>query len=192
VLTQPTRFLLYVYVILLIGCRPAAMKVSVGNLPEGWRVGEVVPHDQIYSDPPVSPEHARIQFYGLLGDDTGHRLYSIPNNTPVEDVVWLFEVGSHGAMSYSFDAKSTVSLVAQKAEKISNIIPCRVIFADAAGLKLRFSRPLTDEEFHQIEALFSEEEMMQAGLDRYLSEWDGESPILSPIRTEGLFHFWWD
>ncbi|WP_193215208.1 hypothetical protein [Luteolibacter marinus] len=176
----------------LVGCGDNHKTMSSGNLPEGWTAGDAVPHDQIYSDPPDSPAATRIQFYGLMEGDPGHRLYSIPADTPIAEVVKAFEVGSHGSMSYGYESGATVNLVADKATKISEIIPCRITFADPAGLKLRFSRQVTEDHLKQIEALFPEEEVMQAGLERYLSEWDGESSILAPVLQENLFHFWWD
>ena len=176
----------------LVGCGDNNTTMSFDNLPEGWAVGDPVPHDQIYSDPPDSPDVTRIQFYGLLEGDTGHRIYSIPADTPIAEVVKEFEVGSHGSTSYGFEAGATIDLVAHKATKISEIVPCRIVFADAAGLKLRFSRQVTGEDIKQIEALFPEEDMMQAGLERYTSEWDGESSVLAPLLKENVFHFWWD
>ena len=68
-------------------------------------------------------------------------------------------------------------MVSKKATKIASIIPCRVIFADSAGLKLKFNRQITEQELTRIEALFPESEAMQAGLDRYISEWDGKTRL---------------
>lgn len=71
-------------------------------------------------------------------------------------------------------------------------MPCRVIFADQAGLKLKFTRQITEDEIEKIEAMFSEGEMMKAGLERYLSEWAGGGELLAPVLAENVFHFWWD
>ena len=83
-------------------------------------------------------------------------------------------------------------MVAEKAEAIAAVIPCRVTFADPAGLKLRFLRQITEADMEKIKALFPEDEMMQAGLEGYLSEWDGEGSPLSRIAQENLIHLWWD
>jgi len=166
--------------------------MTANTLPVGWSCGAAVSYAEIDSEPPQLAGDGRIQFHGLRHGDQGHRLYSIPAHTPVADVVSVFEVGSHGAMSYSFDSAATVALVRDKATQISELVSCRVIFADAAGLVLKFSRPITEDEFKQLEALFSDREMVQAGLGRYLSEWDGEGPVLAPVIEENRFHFWWD
>jgi hypothetical protein len=166
--------------------------MSSNNLPDGWKAGEVVSQSAIYSDPPAASEPANINLYGLAEGDSSHRIYTIPADTPVADVVRFFEVGSRSATSYGDDADETIALVAEKATSISALVPCRVTFADAAGLKLRFLRQVTEDDLEKIEALFPEEQMMQAGLDRYASEWDGEGPLLAPVLNENLFHFWWD
>lgn len=164
-------------------------KMSTSNIPFNWTASDPVPTTQIYSDPPKSSDSSRTNFYGSTDDDVpGYRIYSIPAGTPVEEVVRYFEVGSH----YGGDTAETVALVAAKASKIAEIIPCHVVFADAAGLKLRFDRQVTDEDLTKIEALFPGEEMMQAGLERYLSESDGEGSIFDLVKQENLFHFWWD
>lgn len=82
--------------------------------------------------------------------------------------------------------------MAENAGKIASIVPSRVVFADAAGLKLKFSRQITDEELKKMEALLPQDQAMQLGLDRYISEWDGTGNILKPVLDENMFHFWWD
>ncbi len=162
------------------------------ELPLNWKAGHFLDEKAIYGNPPPSADPARTVLVGMLESDQGHRLYEIPVHAPLADIVRVFQVGAHGAESCNYDVAATVALVADKATKIAGIIPCRVIFADSAGLKLRFERQVTPAELKRIEALFSEEEVMQAGLERYLSEWDGSSPLLAPVIKENLLHFWWD
>ena len=95
-------------------------------------------------------------------------------------------------MTRRLGLSETISLVSEKATRIAELVPCRATFADPAGLKLRFLRQITEDDLKMIEALFPEDEMMQAGLERYASEWDGECSILAPVLKENLFHFWWD
>jgi hypothetical protein len=146
----------------------------------------------IYDEPPESSDSTQNLFFGLKEGDEGHKLYSAPTSTPIGQIVRDFQTGAHGAESYSWDVEETIQMVAEKAEAIAAVIPCRVTFADPAGLKLRFLRQVTEADMEQIEALFSEDEMMQAGLEGYLSEWDGEGSPLSRIAEENLIHFWWD
>ena len=176
----------------LIGCGRNHNNMSTSILPSNGTVGDIVPDTQIYADPPQSTDPSKTNFYGLRDSDPSHRLYSIPTDTPIAEVVRVFAVGSHSEISYGDNAAETVAIVADKATKIREIIPCHVVFADSAGLKLRFDRQVTDDDLGKIEALFPEEQMMQAGLERYISEWDGDGSILEPLKQENLFHFWWD
>jgi hypothetical protein len=165
----------------------------VSELPDGWEKGEAVPQDKRYEDPPASPDPTKILIQGLKWGDEGHQYFSIPADTPVADIVRFFEVGSHGAQSYSYDEEETIAVVAGKATALAELIPSRVTFADAAGLKLRFLREVTEDDLRAIEALFpDEEEVMQAGLEGYVSEWDGEGSLFEDVRRSNQFHFWWD
>jgi hypothetical protein len=162
------------------------------RLSNGWFVGDVVENNSIYGDPPTSNDNEMVIFFGMSQDDKAHHLYMIPKNTPISDVVKYFKVGSHGAISYGFDSQQTINMVSEKASKIDMIIPCRVVFADPAGLKLKFERNITESELSNIESMFPEEEAMQSGLDRYISDWDGKGRLLSPVKEENMIQFWWD
>ena len=162
------------------------------HLPKNWTVSKVSRKSDVYTEAPQSQDDSHIQFYGVKDHNFEYQLYSIPANTPIEDVIRFFNVGSHVNNGYGFHANETIDLVIKKTKSISEIIPYRVIFADASGLKLKFTRPITQNELKKIEAFFPEDEYYQAGLERYLSEWDGESSILAPITKENLIHFWWD
>jgi hypothetical protein len=126
-------------------------------------------NNSIYGYPPTSNDKQTVLIFGMSQDDKEHHLYMIPKDTPISDVVQYFKVGSHGASSYGFDSQQTINMVSEKASKIDMIIPCRVVFADAAGLKLKFERNITEPELSYIESLFPEEDAMQCGLDRYIS-----------------------
>jgi len=181
-----------VFFLFIAGCHREDDSMSSENLPEKWNDGDVLPDEKIYSDPPPSNDPSQIQFFGMREGDSGHRLYSVPAKTSVAEIVTEFEVGSHGAMGSGYNVDETVRLVAGKASQIAELIPLRVVFADSAELKLKFERQITSEELAKIEGIFPEEEAMQAGLEHYLSEWDGESSLLAPVLVENLFHFWWD
>ena len=156
------------------------------------KVGDLVPDSMLYDDPPDSGNPTQNVFFGHKDGDVGHKLYAVPTSTPIGRIVRDFQVGSHGAGSYSWDVEETIQMVAEKTEAITAVIPCRVTFADPAGLKLRFLRQVTAVDMERIEALFPEDDMMQAGLEGYLSEWDGEGSPLTRIVEENLIHFWWD
>lgn len=156
------------------------------------KVGDLIPVHMIHDDPPNSSDPSQNLFFGLKDGDEGHKLYSVPTGTPIGQIVRDFRIGAHGAESYSWDVENTIQMVAARTEAIASVIPCRVTFADPAGLKLQFLRQVTDADVEQIEALFPEDEMMQAGLEGYISEWDGEGSWLSRIADENCIHLWWD
>jgi hypothetical protein len=161
-------------------------------IPDDWSIKNLVEQDSVYGDLPEFGDFSRVYFFGLLEDEQEYKIYSVPLNTPIKRIVQKFKVGSHGAMNYGYDVESVVSLVAENAEKINKLIPCRVIFADSAGLKLKFERQITEDEVLQIEALFPESIMMKAGLERYLSEEEEGKSLLAPLLEENLIHLWWD
>jgi hypothetical protein len=175
-------------------CLGSSPNMDFNPLPgmPGWSIGPDAQKSSIDGEPPDSGDPAFIVFVGLRDPDQRHRLYRIPAATPVADVVNAFRVGSHGAETYDYDVAQTVRLVSQKATQIAQIIPCRVVFADAAGLKLKFLRQISDTELQRMEALFPRDQQMQAGLDRHISEWSGQGPLLGPLKQENMIHLWWD
>ena len=173
--------------LLCIACSPK----KGAEVKKDWNSSQLSSQDLAYELPPKSADESRQNFYGAMGDKD-YRLYDVPANTSIADIVYTFQVGSHGAQSYGYDTKETVSLVAGKVTEISKIIPCHVIFADSAGLKLKLERDISKEELTKIESLFPEEIAMQAGLDRYISMWDGVSSLMSPVLEENIIHLWWD
>lgn len=85
-----------------------------------------------------------------------------------------------------------VLIVAELVEKIAQLVPCEVSFITDASLKLRFTRQITEPEWNELVKLFPEAEVMELGLEYYLSEWDGEQPLLAPILKENGLSLWWD
>lgn len=162
------------------------------ELPQGWTVGDLVPHEEIYSDPPDSLDPLRINLYGMVDGDIGHRIYSILVETPIADLVRFFGIGSHGAASFGLDRDAVMELVISKAIRIYEMIPSRVIFADSAGLKLKFLRPIEDKELDLLVELFPEDEAAESGALGYLIEQEPDRHFFQRVKDENLFHFWWD
>lgn len=162
------------------------------KLPDGWTVDNLEDQGSIYGDLPEFNDPSRVFFFGLLDEDQEYKIYSVPSDTAIERIVQAFKVGSHGAMSYGFDADSVISLVTENVKKIQKIIPCYVIFVDAAGLKLKFESQITEKEILQIEAIFLKQNCMKAGLERYAIEYEEGKMLLAPLREENLIHLWWD
>ena len=166
--------------------------MNLDNLPDGWTAGEIVPQDSTYLDPPASPDPARFQFYGFLEGDSGYRLFSVPADTSVAEIVAKFEVGSHGAQGYNYDEASTIEMVSVKATAITKIASCQVIFADVAGLKLKFGRQIEDSDLDQLAKLFPEDEGYQSGAEGYIDEQEPGRHLFQRVKEENIFHFWWD
>ncbi|GAA5495933.1 hypothetical protein Rhal01_02114 [Rubritalea halochordaticola] len=185
------RWILYAGMILLNSCERNQMSDNQNNLPDGWVAGEGVSHEQSYVVPPLSGDPAMQQFYAARGDEA-YRLYHVPTDTSIREIVEFFRVGAHGAMSYGLDEEKTIELVAGKAAKVAELIPCRLIFADQAGLKLQFERPVSDEEVAKLETMFPMDSAFETGMARYLTEWSGEGSYLAPVKEENQLHFWWD
>jgi hypothetical protein len=165
--------------------------MSTPALPSNWSVCGAAAPDAIYEEPKQPKDKKRFRLYGIVGDD-GYQIYEVPAETKASDVVRFFGVGSHGVINTGGDADERIPRVAEVADKISKIVPARPFFADPAGLKLKFLRKVTRADLKKIQALFPEDEMFELGLERYVSDWDGESDMLDPVVEEGLFHFWWD
>lgn len=176
----------------LSACDRNEPKMNDDNLPDGWAAGEVVPYDQTSSDPPASPDPLRVQFYGLRSADPGHRLYSVPVETEIAEIVRVFEVGAHGADSYGYDPDETVEMVSEKATKIAELLPCRVIFVDCAGLILKFFGQIEDSHLDRLLELFPEDEGFQSGAEAYINEQEEGRHLFHRVKEENLFHFWWD
>jgi len=163
--------------------------VGLPPLPEHWSSRPVDPGLSIYEDPPPASEPGWIQIFGARGDQEDHQIYRIPANTPAEQIIRFFEVGSHGA---GCDLQKTIDLVATRIAQVLEIIPGTVYFADIAGLKIRFHRQITPEELARIEALYDPDEWITAGLDGYLSEWEQDGPLLQRVLEENALCLWWD
>lgn len=163
----------------------------IRELPAEWHVGELA-STASFEIPPASSDPTRINIFGYREGNDGHRIYNIPASTPVAEICHVFHVGSHNSYANDFDPVENVKRVATLMTKVAEIKSGRVEFADPAGLKFRFTDPITKDELHKVESLFPEEDQIKLGLDVYISEWDGVGSILTPILKRNLLHLWWD
>ena len=109
---------------------------------------------------------------GCLPGDERHRLYLVPDDDPVQ-VARDFEVGAHGEEHP--EAIEEIRLVQAR----NPIVP---FFADSAGCKFKFTKPISDEFVHFLEAT------LDAGMDEQMMNEDGELNV----RETGFVHLWWD
>jgi hypothetical protein len=165
--------------------------MSSPAFPANWSVCGAASADSIYEEPKQPKDKKRLRMYGMLEND-GYKTFEMPADTKASAIVRYFRVGSHGAINSGADPEGLITRVAAVADKITKIVPARPFFADEAGLKLKFLKKVTKADLKKIEALFPEDNMLELGLERYVSDWDGESGMLDSVIKEGLFHFWWD
>jgi len=109
---------------------------------------------------------------GAVGGE-GHRLYLVPQRG-VRYIIETFEVGSKDGI----EPESVYSEISE-ADASNPLIP---YFADGAGLKAKFSEPVTDELLTVLdESLSSVEPMM-----------DDDGEIRPYIKKQNGIHLWWD
>ena len=115
---------------------------------------------------------------GLLPDDAQVLLYRIQGSNPL-DIVRVFQVGAHAESSYGEDAQSAVLAQLALVHAQNPLVP---FFADSAGLKCAFERP--------IESVFAEflDSTITEGIEIYADE----GCIGPVVMTEGYLHLWWD
>ena len=176
---------------LLISCDQKGT-IKMSELPTNWKEIDSVQEEQIYDLPPQSEDKSRLAFYGMLDENKGYKVYDIPANTEISQIIKVFKVGYHGASTYLLNPQEVNSKVAKYAESINRIIPSEVVFADSAGLKLKFKRQINSKEFEQIKALFPKESLIEDGMEIYMDEWFVESIKENSIIDQNLIHFWWD
>jgi hypothetical protein len=116
---------------------------------------------------------------GLLGDDEdGHAIYAIDGISPV-DVARGFATGSHNA--------SETDRVCEQLARVFEVAPFRPYFADAAGYKCRFERPISREQGAAVE------QILTVGLEGYHSEWSGVGPLVADaVVAENGLRLWCD
>ena len=96
----------------------------------------------------------------------------MPDHDPVQ-VVRDFEVGAHGDEQQ--EAIEQLTLVQEQN-------PIEPFFADDAGFKFKFRKPITEEFASFLDTTLS------AGVDEQMLNDDGELNV----RETGLVHLWWD
>ncbi len=144
---------------------------------EGWLVsqaeGESIELEQQALD--INDQHKAEGYFAICGwfpGDDHHRLYLVPDHDPVQ-IARDFEVGAQG--DEQEEAIEQIMLV----QKQNPIVP---FFADPAGLKFKFRKPITEEFVSFLEATLS------AGVDEQMLNEDGEFNV----RETEFVHLWWD
>ena len=107
-------------------------------------------------------------------DDEGYGLYLVPEKG-VRYVIEKFYVGSHAGA----EPESVYEEIAA-ADGQNPLVP---FFADIAGLKARFSKPVTEELISILEETLSSVEPMMD---------EDEGTVAGYIRQHQGLHLWWD
>ena len=126
-----------------------------------------------------STRPARTYFVcGLLPDDSRYYLYRIETLDPL-DIVRAFQVGTHAEISYGVDAHPAVLEQMALVHTRNPIVP---FFADSAGLRCTFERPVCEDFADFLDATIME------GFEAY----EEEGCIGKVVMREGFLHLWWD
>ncbi len=154
----------------------------------GWKVGNEAPNIR---DPlPDSPEDEMICLYGSAPGDWEHRLYLVPANTRIDEIVEFFEVGTHDAIARHWEERDCMDLVIGTLTEVHGIVPGSIQLADSGALLFRFWRRLRLDELEEIEAAYGKVDEFKAGLEGYLNGASGDS-ILAEVRETGALRLWW-
>jgi hypothetical protein len=103
-------------------------------------------NEPVYRDPPQPEDPGMMTFWGLESGDKDYEAVTVPSDTTPQEIIRNYNVGLQAGISYGYDEEETCALLIEKVNAITRIIPFRVIFADSAGLKLRFTRQITASE----------------------------------------------
>jgi len=114
---------------------------------------------------------------GHLADDNRHHLYRIETGDALE-IVRAFRVGTHAA-SYVPGANSEVIEELALVHSRNPIVP---FFADVAGLKCTFERPI-EREFADFL-----DDVIAGGIEAYADE----GCIAPIVMRDGYLQLWWD
>lgn len=153
--------------------RPGWSRAS--NVSDDWDVIEEMAKTLNSTRP------ARTYFVcGRLQGDSQHFLYRVEIGDPIE-IIKAFQVGTHAAESYGEDAHPAVLEQMTQVHARNPIVP---FFADPAGLKCTFEKPLSQDFAKFLDSVITE------GVEAYADEDEGY--IAPVVMREGLLRLWWD
>lgn len=153
----------------------------------GWKRSEEL-HD--IRDLPESPDKELRCFFGAAPGDWEHRLYLVPLDTRIDEVIDFFEVGTHNAVTHGWDERDTMDLIIGTLTEVDAIVPGSIVLASASALHFQFWRQLRIDELEEIEAVYRKGDDYQAGLEYYINGLTGGS-ILAEVRETGVLKLCW-
>ncbi len=156
----------------------------------GWLIGP----EADTRDPPPKPPHEGLRgLYGCAPGDWAPRLYLIPENTPHEDLIEFFEVGTASAIRHGWDERDTLDLITSTLTSIDAIIPGSIELATSSRLRFRFWRRMRQDELEEIERVYASGKIddYQAGLEHYIQKGLSGASILHDVCESGVLHLRW-
>ncbi len=153
-----------------------------------WMVGEEVD----LRDPPPGDLSGSMQaLHGQSRDDWAPRLYLIPKETPLEEIIEFFEVGTSSAIRHGWAERDTLDLVNSTITRINEIVPGSIEMAAPSELRFRFWRRLRTDELEEIEDVYRKVDEYQAGLERYISQGLSGASLLHDVGETGTLNLLW-
>ena len=144
---------------------------------DGWYIAQIPELDSSTAEKKaltLQDEASQKAVYCVAGVvDEGYGLYLVPQRG-IKYVIEAFEVGSHAGA----EAESVYDEI-READNKNSLIP---YFADEAGIKAKFTSPVTTEILSILnESLYSSDAMA-----------DDDGELDSYIRKHNGVHLWWD
>lgn len=81
------KFIYVIIVLILTACNEGK---KMSGLPEGWKAGDYDIKNDYYCIPPKTNSDKYINIFGLGPDDQSHRIYTIPTDTSLEEIIIFF------------------------------------------------------------------------------------------------------
>ncbi len=143
--------------------------------------------------PPKSPREGLRSLFGRAPGDWETRLYLVPEETPLEDLIEVFEVGTATAIRHGWDERETLDLVISTLTSIHEIIPGSIELATSNRLRFRFWRRMRLDELEEIEGVYASGKIddYQAGLGHYINHGLSGSSLLHDVLASGVLHLEW-
>ena len=153
-----------------------------------WMIGNEA---DLRDPPPVDIPEGTRGLYGQSPDDWSPRLYLVPAETPIEEIIEFFEVGTSCSIRHGWAERDTLDLVTSTLSRVNDITPGSIAMATPSELRFRFWRRLRVDELEEIEGVYRKVDEYQAGLERYISHGLSGASLLHDVGETGVLNLLW-
>ena len=153
-----------------------------------WMIGDEV---DLRDPPPVDTPGGMRGLYGQSPDDWAPRLYLVPTETPIEEIIEFFEVGTSCSIRHGWPERDTLDLVTSTLSRVNDVTPGSIEMATPSELRFRFWRRLRIDELEEIEGVYRKVDEYQAGLERYVSQGLSGASLLHDVGETGVLNLLW-